>query len=105
MMRVFTALVCDDLNSFAYDASVAGLNFSVEFSETMNLSVAGFSDRLEELLLAILQRVVTLHREAEEIAETPSAIAAESRQEHAKRKLLCGKKTAATPCRRAFEAA
>jgi insulysin len=57
MMRLFCGIVYDDLNSFSYAASVAGLSYSVDFSDSLSLSVSGFNDKLPELLQVVLARM------------------------------------------------
>mmetsp|Transcript_39873 Transcript_39873/g.59437 ORF Transcript_39873/g.59437 Transcript_39873/m.59437 type:complete len:435 (+) Transcript_39873:28-1332(+) len=56
-MRLFCSVVYDDLNTWAYDASVAGLGYSLDFSLSLSLSVGGFSDKLPDLLAVLLDRM------------------------------------------------
>jgi len=48
--------------------SVAGLNYSLEFTDNLSLSVGGFSEKLPELLNRILQHIVQVLSEVEESA-------------------------------------
>jgi len=50
LMRLFCNVVCDDLNAWAYDASVAGLGYTL-------VSAGGFNDKLPELLEVMLGRM------------------------------------------------
>lgn len=56
MMRLFCNIVYDDLNAFAYDASVAGLSYGFEFSDSLSVTVAGFNHKLPTLLKVVMQR-------------------------------------------------
>jgi len=57
MLRLFCNIIYDDLNAYAYDASVAGLGYGLDFSDSLSFSVAGFSDKLPILMEVVLQRV------------------------------------------------
>lgn len=65
MMRLFCNIVYDDLNSFAYDASIAGLGYSLEYADSLSLSVFGFSDKLPQLLKVLAARLGEVLLEAE----------------------------------------
>jgi len=52
MMRLFCAMVDDDLSSTLYDAQLAGLDYKIEFSDHLQFSVSGFHDKLPRLLTA-----------------------------------------------------
>eukprot|EP00913_Durusdinium_trenchii_P014069 g13210.t1 len=38
MMRLFCGVVSDDLNTFAYDATVAGLGYNLEFADNLTMT-------------------------------------------------------------------
>ena len=57
MLRLFCSVLIDDLNTFAYDASVAGLGYSVDYSDNFSLSVGGFNHKLPELLKVVVARI------------------------------------------------
>lgn len=57
LTRLFCNVVNDDLNNFSYGASIAGLSYTLEFSDNLFLSVGGFSDKLPMLLRSILDRI------------------------------------------------
>ncbi|CAE7368573.1 IDE, partial [Symbiodinium pilosum] len=69
MMRLFCGVVSDDLNTFSYDASVAGLGYNLEFADNLTMSVGGFNDKLPDLLKVVVERVATLLDEFETAAE------------------------------------
>eukprot|EP00931_Biecheleriopsis_adriatica_P031421 TRINITY_DN18431_c0_g1_i3.p1 TRINITY_DN18431_c0_g1~~TRINITY_DN18431_c0_g1_i3.p1 ORF type:complete len:1119 (+),score=279.20 TRINITY_DN18431_c0_g1_i3:68-3424(+) len=73
MMRLFCGVVIDDLNTFSYDATVAGLAYSLEFSENLSLSVGGFSDKLQDLLKVLMERLVEVLQSAEAAAAASQA--------------------------------
>ena len=50
MMRLFCAMVDDDLSSTLYDAQLAGLEYKIEFSDHLQFSISGFHDKLPQLL-------------------------------------------------------
>jgi len=57
LIRLFCSVVYDDLNAYAYDASCAGLNYSLDFSDSFSMSCGGFSHKLSELLDVFLSRL------------------------------------------------
>lgn len=65
MMRLFCGVVSDDLNTFAYDANVAGLGYSLEFADNLSLSVGGFNDKLPDLMKVVVERVADVLEEFE----------------------------------------
>ncbi|CAE7420757.1 IDE [Symbiodinium natans] len=69
MMRLFCSVVSDDLNTFSYDASVAGLGYNLEFADNLTMSVGGFNDKLPDLLKVVVERIATLLEELETAAE------------------------------------
>lgn len=81
MVRLFCNVVIDDLNSFSYDASVAGLGYVFDFSEHFSLSIGGFNDKLTELLEVVTGRIREVLDEAEAAAETEDGVGGERGQE------------------------
>jgi insulysin len=68
--RLFEKVLKDDLNSFVYDAAVAGNSYRVAVSPSgFNLAVTGYSQKMPALLDALTNRIVTL---MEEMKEGPS---------------------------------
>ncbi|KAG5176774.1 Metalloenzyme, LuxS/M16 peptidase-like protein [Tribonema minus] len=64
LCRLFTALLRQDLNVYAYDATLADLVWSLEMSTTgLQLTVRGFSHKLPLLLERLLGRLRCLIRE------------------------------------------
>eukprot|EP00927_Polykrikos_kofoidii_P005304 TRINITY_DN12106_c1_g1_i1.p1 TRINITY_DN12106_c1_g1~~TRINITY_DN12106_c1_g1_i1.p1 ORF type:complete len:1135 (+),score=186.34 TRINITY_DN12106_c1_g1_i1:27-3407(+) len=66
--RLLCGLLADDLNNVAYDASVAGLSYSLQFTDNLTLAASGFSDRLPELVEVVACRLPELLAELEEAA-------------------------------------
>ncbi|CAE7775584.1 IDE [Symbiodinium microadriaticum] len=77
MMRLFCSVVSDDLNTFSYDASVAGLGYNLEFADNLTMSVGGFNDKLPDLLKVVVGRIATLLEEIETIAEAVKGASSE----------------------------
>eukprot|EP00439_Symbiodinium_sp_Y106_P073270 s1796_g13.t1 len=82
MMRLFCSVVSDDLNTFSYDASVAGLGYNLEFAEpwhadNLTMSIGGFNDKLPDLLKVVVERIATLLEEIETIAEAVKGASSE----------------------------
>eukprot|EP00435_Cladocopium_sp_Y103_P058253 s50_g20.t1 len=58
LTTIWCSCIEEELNEFAYDASQAGLEHSLDVSGTgMSLTVAGFSDKLPVLLEAVVARM------------------------------------------------
>ncbi|CAL1166766.1 unnamed protein product [Cladocopium goreaui] len=58
LTTIWCSCIEEELNEFAYDASQAGLAYSLDSSVTgMSLMVAGFSDKLPVLLEAVVSRM------------------------------------------------
>lgn len=86
MLRLFCSLLSDDLNTFLYSATTAGLSYNVQFSDRFSFAVGGFSDKLPELLAAVAGRLRSLQGElAEAAGEQSSASATELREYWAER--------------------
>jgi len=77
MMRLFCGVVSDDLNTFAYDANVAGLGYSLEFADNLSLSVGGFSDKLPELMKVVVERIANVLEEFEATGERMKDVTSE----------------------------
>ncbi|GKY95848.1 hypothetical protein MPSEU_000545400 [Mayamaea pseudoterrestris] len=62
--RIFQRVLNDDLNSFVYDASVAGCNYKVSSSPFgYRISVRGYSEKLPFLLDTLTTRILSLIEE------------------------------------------
>lgn len=57
LMRLFCSVVSDDLNAVVYPSSVAGLGYTLEFTDGLSMTFGGFSDKLPELLAVVLERM------------------------------------------------
>lgn len=61
LSNMFISLVGDELNEFAYDAEVAGLRYSLKcMIYGIHISVSGYSDRLDVLETAIIEKIASL---------------------------------------------
>ncbi|KAL0093600.1 ubiquinol-cytochrome c reductase core subunit 2 [Phycomyces blakesleeanus] len=64
--RLYTDLLKDSLNEYAYDAEVAGLCYNIEnLLEGMLLSLGGYNDKLSLLLEKVVQKMCTFEVDAE----------------------------------------
>ncbi|CAJ1363986.1 unnamed protein product, partial [Effrenium voratum] len=60
LSKLWCACIQEELNEFAYDASEAGLSYSLSATSTgIALKVAGFSDKLPTLLEAVVDKMQT----------------------------------------------
>lgn len=67
MNRLFQKVLSDDLNSYVYDASVAGCNYRVSCTPSAyGLSVSGYSEKLPHLLDVVTSRIASLIEEMKE---------------------------------------
>lgn len=73
MLRLFCGALMDDLNTFSYDALVTGLSYNLEFSDKLNLSLGGFSDKLLDLLEVVTARMVDFLKDAEATEADPNS--------------------------------
>jgi insulysin len=74
--RIFQKVLSDDLNSFVYDASVAGRNYRVScVPGSYRLSVTGYSEKLPHLLDVVTSRIASLIEEMKEGEEAHPALA------------------------------
>lgn len=65
--RIFADVLSDDLNSYAYDAAVAGCNYRVSCTPSAyRLSVSGYSEKLPHLLDVVTSRIASLIEELKE---------------------------------------
>ena len=65
--RIFQKVLQDDLNSYVYDASVAGCNYRVSVAPgNYQLSVSGYSEKLPHLLNVVTNRIASLIEEMKE---------------------------------------
>jgi insulysin len=74
--RIFQAVLKEDLNSFVYDASVAGCNYSIScVPGSYRLSVSGYSEKLPHLLDVVTSRIESLIAEMKEGEDAHPALA------------------------------
>lgn len=67
--RLFTRLVTDSLNEFAYPARLAGLSYSLASTgDALTLRLGGFDDRLDTLLQQVLSTMQELDVRADRFA-------------------------------------
>jgi len=73
--RIFQKVLQDDLNSYVYDASVAGCNYRVSVAPSYYaLSVSGYSEKLPHLLDVVTSRIASLIEEMKEGEEAHPAL-------------------------------
>jgi insulysin len=67
LSRIYQRVLNDDLNSFVYDASLAGCNYRISCAPTgYKLSVSGYSEKIPFLLDTLTTRMLTLIQELRE---------------------------------------
>jgi len=67
LSRIFQKVLNDDLNSFVYDASLAGCNYHITCAPTgYKISVRGYSEKLPVLLETLTSRMLSLIQELKE---------------------------------------
>ena len=67
LSRIYQRVLNDDLNSFVYDASLAGCNYRISCTPTgYKLSVSGYSEKIPFLLDTLTTRMLTLIQELRE---------------------------------------
>lgn len=67
LSRIFQKVLNDDLNSFVYDASLAGCNYRINCTPTgYKISVRGYSEKLPVLLETLTSRMLSLIQEMKE---------------------------------------
>eukprot|EP00536_Pseudo-nitzschia_multiseries_P014028 jgi/Psemu1/68953/estExt_Genemark1.C_6480023 len=67
LSRIYQKVLNDDLNSFVYDASLAGCNYSVTCTPTgYKIAVRGYSEKLPILLDTLTSRMLSLIKELKE---------------------------------------
>jgi insulysin len=67
LTRLFSAMIKDGLNEFAYDAEVAGLHYEVlNTTQGMQIQLSGYNDKLLTLLEAVCAKVAGFEGWAEE---------------------------------------
>ncbi|KAL7538426.1 hypothetical protein ACHAXR_012769 [Thalassiosira sp. AJA248-18] len=77
LSRIFQSVLSEDLNSYIYDASVAGCNYRVScVPSAYRLSVSGYSEKLPHLLDVVTSRIASLIEEMKEGGEAHPALAA-----------------------------
>lgn len=61
-------LVCDSLDELTYSASLAGLDYSLDYhSEGLSVYVYGYQDKLPLLLQAVLEKIKNLQTRADRL--------------------------------------
>jgi len=61
MANLYVDLLKDSLNEYSYMAELAGLKYTVSATNYgLNLSVSGFSDKMDVLLETVVERMATL---------------------------------------------
>lgn len=71
--RIYQRVLNDDLNSFVYDASVAGCNYRVAcIPSGYRISVKGYSEKLPFLLETLTSRMLTLIDEMKHGGDNPA---------------------------------
>ena len=61
MANLYVDLLKDSLNEYSYMAELAGLKYTVNASNYgLNVSVSGFSDKMDVLLETVVERIATL---------------------------------------------
>jgi len=74
--RLFQKVLTDDLNSYVYDATVAGCNYRVScVPSAYRFSVSGYSEKLPHLLDVVTARIASLIQEMKEGDEAHPALA------------------------------
>ncbi|KAL3809582.1 hypothetical protein ACHAXA_005798 [Cyclostephanos tholiformis] len=74
--RLFQKVLTDDLNSYVYDASVAGCSYSVDcVPSAYRLAVSGYSEKIPHLLDVVTSRIASLIGEMKEGDEAHPALA------------------------------
>jgi insulysin len=69
LSNIFVSLLADELTEYSYDADLAGLSYSLRCVEQgVQLAVSGYSDRLQVLLGAILDKMATFRANPERFA-------------------------------------
>lgn len=67
LSRIYQRVLNDDLNSFVYDASLAGCNYRISCAPTgYKLSVSGYSEKIPFLLDTLTTRMLSLIKELRE---------------------------------------
>lgn len=73
--RLFQKVLSDDLNSYVYDASLAGCNYAVScIPSAYRLSLSGYSEKLPHLLDVVTSRIASLIEEMKEGEEAQPAL-------------------------------
>ena len=74
--RLFEKVLSDDLNSYVYDANVAGMHYSVSVvPSAYRINVSGYSEKLSHLLDVVTSRISSLITEMKEGDEAHPALA------------------------------
>lgn len=74
--RLFQKVLTDDLNSYVYDASVAGCNYSADCAPSAyRLAVSGYSEKIPHLLDVVTSRIASLIGEMKDGDDAHPALA------------------------------
>lgn len=86
LSRIFQRVLNDDLNSFVYDASIAGCSYRVSCTPFgYRISVRGYSEKLPFLLDTLTTRILSLIQDMKDGANNPTLL---DKFEKAKESLL-----------------
>ena len=67
LCRLYGKVLIDDLNSFVYDASIAGCNYRVDcVPDGFSILVSGYSEKLPNLLDSVISRMLNIIQEMKE---------------------------------------
>jgi len=67
LTKLLTASLADALTEFSYDAAVAGLQYSCDFTQRgVRLNFGGYNDKLADFLLSVAERIKTHVPEGED---------------------------------------
>jgi insulysin len=81
--RIYERILNDDLNSFVYDAQVAGCNYKVSCVPTgLRISLRGYSEKLPFLLDTLTTRMLSLIQELKEGPELHPGLAMKFKKAH-----------------------
>lgn len=73
--RLFQKVLNDDLNSYVYEASMAGCNYSVDcLPNGFRVTVSGFSEKLPILLENLTKRMLSILDEMKDESEKPGLL-------------------------------
>ena len=81
-LRLYTELVRDSLNEYAYDAELAGLRYHLASHKLgVSVTVSGYNDKLHVLLQDVLERMKTLQVKEERLEVVREEVSSRSLSE------------------------